>query len=148
MSAEPICRGRGRHIAHNTAHAHRIRTLRAEPAWPGLFTKIIQGTIPSCKVARGETWYAFLDINPRRAGHTLVVPIEEKQRIVDLSPASRVGLLEGIADVQRRLSTVFGTKDFQVSCHDGPLAGQVPSAHSRTNPDGFSCSFRSHSYTT
>ena len=46
-----------------------------------LFTKIINGDIPSSKVAVGEKFYAFLDINPRRAGHTLVVPKEEKQRI-------------------------------------------------------------------
>ena len=90
-----------------------------------LFTKIIQGAIPSSKVAAGETWYAFLDINPRRAGHTLVVPMEEKQRIADLSLASRAGLMEGVAEAQRRLSKVFDTTDFTVVVHDGPLAGQV-----------------------
>mmetsp|Transcript_19735 Transcript_19735/g.51933 ORF Transcript_19735/g.51933 Transcript_19735/m.51933 type:complete len:143 (+) Transcript_19735:20-448(+) len=95
-----------------------------------IFTKIIQGTIPSSKVAKGETWYAFLDINPRRPGHTLVIPIEEKQRIADLTPASRAGLLDGIVEAQRRLTAVFGTVDFQVSCHDGPMAGQeVPHVH-------------------
>ena len=37
---------------------------------PTLFTKIIRGEIPSSKVAEGDLWYAFLDIYPRRAGHT------------------------------------------------------------------------------
>ena len=44
---------------------------------PTLFTKIIRGEIPSSKVAEGEEWFAFLDINPPRPGHTLVVPKEK-----------------------------------------------------------------------
>ena len=109
-----------------------------------LFTKIIRKEIPSCKVAGGATWYAFLDINPRRPGHTLVVPIEEKQRLGDLSAESRAGIMEGVADVQKRLGAVFETQDFTVIVHDGPLAGQeVPHVHvhvlPRTAGDGGVC---------
>ena len=109
-----------------------------------LFTKIIRKEIPSCKVAGGELWYAFLDINPRRAGHTLVVPVEEKQRLADLSPASRDAVFAGVAEAQRRLSKVFGTTDFTIVVHDGPLAGQeVPHVHvhvlPRTPGDGGLC---------
>ena len=39
-----------------------------------LFTRIIKGEIPSYKVAENEYCYAFLDINPLKKGHTLVVP--------------------------------------------------------------------------
>ncbi len=39
-----------------------------------IFTKIIQGAIPSYKVAEDDRFYAFLDINPLAAGHTLVIP--------------------------------------------------------------------------
>lgn len=106
-----------------------------------LFTKIIKGEIPSSKVAEGDTWYAFLDINPRREGHTLVVPKEEKMRIAELSPEMRAGLMEGVAESQRRLTAVFSAVDFQVSVHDGPTAGQeVPHVHvhviPRTDGDG------------
>ena len=41
---------------------------------PTIFTKIIKGEIPSYKVAESEDFYAFLDISPLAAGHTLVVP--------------------------------------------------------------------------
>ena len=85
-----------------------------------LFTKIIRGEIPSSKVAEGESWYAFLDIFPRRTGHTLVVPKEQAQRIADLSPSSLNGLMEGVVEVQRRLTAEFGTQDFSVGVHDGP----------------------------
>lgn len=39
-----------------------------------LFTRIINGEIPSYKVAEDEKHYAFLDINPLQKGHTLVIP--------------------------------------------------------------------------
>jgi histidine triad (HIT) family protein len=100
-----------------------------------LFTKIIKGDIPSSKVAEGDGWYAFLDINPRRPGHTLVVPKEEKQRIAELTPASRAAIMEGVAEAQRKLTAVFNTVDFQVSVHDGPTAGQeVPHVHIHVIP--------------
>ena len=109
-----------------------------------LFTKIIKKEIPSSPVARGDNWYAFLDIQPRRAGHTLVVPVEEKQRLAELSPESRAGLMEGVAEAQKRLGAVFGTTDFTVVVHDGPKAGQeVPHVHvhvmPRTDGDGGVC---------
>ena len=39
-----------------------------------IFSMIINGQIPSYKVAENEKFYAFLDINPLQKGHTLVVP--------------------------------------------------------------------------
>jgi histidine triad (HIT) family protein len=39
-----------------------------------IFSKIINGEIPSYKLAENEKFYAFLDINPLQKGHTLVVP--------------------------------------------------------------------------
>ncbi|MEC8927321.1 MAG: HIT family protein [Candidatus Thermoplasmatota archaeon] len=105
---------------------------------PTLFTKIIRGEIPSSKVAEGDLWYAFLDIYPRRAGHTLVVPKEQAQHISDLSSESRQALMDGVVEVQRRLTAEFGTRDFSVGIHDGPIAGQeVPHVHIHVCPRTF-----------
>lgn len=49
-----------------------------------IFTKIIQGEIPSYKIAEDDHFYAFLDINPVAIGHTLVIPKEEIDYIFDL----------------------------------------------------------------
>jgi len=49
-----------------------------------IFTKIIRGEIPCYKIAEDENYFAFLDINPLREGHTLVVPKEETDRFFDL----------------------------------------------------------------
>jgi histidine triad (HIT) family protein len=42
-----------------------------------IFTKIIKGEIPCYKIAEDDNYFAFLDINPLKAGHTLVVPKKE-----------------------------------------------------------------------
>lgn len=39
-----------------------------------IFTRIAKGEIPSYKCAESEDFYAFLDISPLAAGHTLVIP--------------------------------------------------------------------------
>jgi histidine triad (HIT) family protein len=57
-----------------------------------IFTKIINGEIPSYKVAEDENFYAFLDINPLAKGHTLVVPKKEVNYIFDLDDQTYSGL--------------------------------------------------------
>ena len=42
-----------------------------------IFTKIINREIPGYIVAEDDQYIAFLDINPLKEGHTLVVPKEE-----------------------------------------------------------------------
>ena len=49
-----------------------------------IFTKIINGDIPSYKVAETSTHIAFLDIRPSAEGHTLVVPKKEIDYFFDL----------------------------------------------------------------
>jgi len=39
-----------------------------------IFTRIINGEIPSYKVAEDENYYAFLDIHPLAEGHTWLFP--------------------------------------------------------------------------
>ncbi|MEO7314194.1 MAG: HIT family protein [Ginsengibacter sp.] len=49
-----------------------------------IFTKIINGEIPSYKIAENEKFYAFLDINPLVEGHTLVIPKIEVDKFFDM----------------------------------------------------------------
>lgn len=50
-----------------------------------IFSKIAAGEIPSYKCAENARFYAFLDINPVKKGHTLVVPRKEVDYIFDMS---------------------------------------------------------------
>ena len=60
---------------------------------PTLFTKIINGEIPCYKIAEDERYFAFLDINPLKAGHTLVVPKQEIDYFFDLDDDLLAGLI-------------------------------------------------------
>ena len=50
-----------------------------------IFTKIVEGVIPSYKIAENDKFYAFLDINPLAKGHTLVIPKKETDYIFDVA---------------------------------------------------------------
>lgn len=58
-----------------------------------IFTKIINGEIPCHKIAENERYFAFLDINPLKEGHTLVVPKKEVDYFFDLDDDLLAGLM-------------------------------------------------------
>ena len=100
-----------------------------------IFDRILENSIPSHKVAEGEMWYAFLDIFPRREGHTLVIPKQSVQHLSQLTEEMRSALFDGVVTVQGLLSNHFETDDFTVCIHDGALAGQeVPHVHVHVIP--------------
>ena len=49
-----------------------------------IFTHIVNGEIPSYKIAESSDVYAFLDINPLAKGHTLVIPKQEVDYVFDV----------------------------------------------------------------
>ncbi|MBR1802083.1 HIT family protein [Candidatus Saccharibacteria bacterium] len=61
---------------------------------PTVFTKIINGEIPSYKIYEDEICYAFLDNNPETLGHTLVVPKIEVDKIYDLDEETYLHLFK------------------------------------------------------
>jgi histidine triad (HIT) family protein len=49
-----------------------------------IFSKIINGDIPSYKIAESDKFVALLDIEPLVTGHVLVVPKVEVDKIFDV----------------------------------------------------------------
>lgn len=49
-----------------------------------IFTKIVNGEIPSHKIYEDDKFFAFLDINPMAKGHTLLIPKAEVDYIFDI----------------------------------------------------------------
>lgn len=92
---------------------------------PSLFTKIIQGTIPSHKIYEDELTLAFLDIHPVQPGHVLVIPKSQVEFVWDLSDADYRAVMNTAKLVARRLREVL----------DVPYVGErivgtdVPHAH-------------------
>ena len=58
-----------------------------------IFSKIINGEIPCYKIAEDDNYFAFLDIRPLNAGHTLVVTKREVDYIFDLQDNELQGLI-------------------------------------------------------
>ncbi|MGC1390593.1 MAG: HIT family protein [Bacteroidales bacterium] len=58
-----------------------------------IFTRIINGEIPCYKIAEDNNYFAFLDINPLRRGHTLVVSKKETDYIFDLDDVYLAGMM-------------------------------------------------------
>ncbi len=78
-----------------------------------LFTRIINGEIPSYKVAEDEKYYAFLDINPLVKGHTLVIPKlpePEADYIFDLNDETLSGLMLFAKKVAKGIKEATGCK--------------------------------------
>ncbi|MBI9032896.1 MAG: HIT family protein [Bacteroidales bacterium] len=57
-----------------------------------IFTKIVNGDIPSYKIAEDNDYYAFLDIKPLAKGHTLVIPKKETDYLFDIASDEYEGL--------------------------------------------------------
>jgi len=70
-----------------------------------IFTKIINGEIPSYKIAEDEYHFAFLDINPIAEGHTLVVPKKEIDYFFDLSEPR----LQSIMSFSKKIANAIDT---------------------------------------
>ena len=75
-----------------------------------IFTKIIQGEIPCYKVAEDDHFIAFLDINPLRKGHTLVVPKEEVDYLFALPEETLQRMLPFARRVARAIEAVVPCK--------------------------------------
>ncbi len=90
-----------------------------------IFTKIVQGEIPSYKVAENEKFYAFLDINPLSKGHTLVIPKQEIDYVFDLEDDLLAALHVFAKKVAKAIEKVIECKRVGVAVY----GLDVPHAH-------------------
>ena len=95
-----------------------------------IFTKIIQGEIPCYKVAEDDHFIAFLDINPLRKGHTLVVPKEEVDYLFALPEETLQRMLPFARRVARAIEAVVPCKRIALAV----LGMEVPHAHMHLVP--------------
>lgn len=75
-----------------------------------IFSRIIAGEIPSHRIHEDEHTYAFLDINPRAEGHTLVVPKREVDYLFDLPEEDYSALWAACSVVARALKAATGCR--------------------------------------
>ncbi len=90
-----------------------------------IFSKIVNGEIPSYKIAEDENYYSFLDINPLAKGHTLVVPKKEIDYIFDIEDDLLGGMMVFSKKVARAIDSVMDCKRVGIAV----LGLEVPHAH-------------------
>jgi histidine triad (HIT) family protein len=74
-----------------------------------IFTRIINGEIPSHKIFEDAYTFAFLDIHPVTPGHTLVIPKKQVRFVWDLEDEDYRALMETARQVAHQLRTVLGS---------------------------------------
>lgn len=90
-----------------------------------IFSRIAAGEIPSYKVAEDERFYAFLDINPVKKGHTLVIPKQEVDYILDLEDEEYAALHLFAKRVARAIEQAYPCRKVGMTV----MGLEVPHAH-------------------
>jgi len=90
-----------------------------------IFTKIVNGDIPSYKIAENDKFYAFLDIFPLQPGHTLVVPKQEIDKFFELTPALLSEILVFAQPIAKAIEQAFDCKRVGIAA----IGLEVPHAH-------------------
>jgi len=92
---------------------------------PTIFSKIIDGQIPCYKVAENHEFLAFLDINPNSIGHTLCIPKNEIDDILDLDELTFKNLMMFSRKVAKSIKKVIECKKVSISV----IGLEVPHVH-------------------
>lgn len=90
-----------------------------------IFSKIIAGEIPAFKVAENDHFLAFLDINPLRMGHTLVIPKQEIDYFFDIAPENMSKMMAFTSDVAEAIKLAYPCKKVGMTV----IGLEVPHAH-------------------
>jgi histidine triad (HIT) family protein len=95
-----------------------------------IFTKIINGEIPSYKIAENEQFIAFLDVFPLVKGHVLVVPKIEVDKIFDLPAEYLSSMLTFAQPIAKAIEKTMDCK----RCGISVVGLEVPHAHMHLLP--------------
>lgn len=75
-----------------------------------IFTRIIKGDIPCHKIYEDEHVIAFLDIQPKQPGHTLVIPKKQIDLLWDLEDDDYQYLWSVAKKIARHMGDVLGRR--------------------------------------
>lgn len=90
-----------------------------------VFTKIVNGELPSHKVAEDDQFLAFLDITPLREGHVLVIPKREVDYIFDIEDQLLAEMMVFAKSVAKKLKAAIPCNRIGVTV----IGLEVPHAH-------------------
>jgi histidine triad (HIT) family protein len=90
-----------------------------------IFARILRGELPCHKVYEDEHALAFLDIMPRAAGHTLVLPKAPARNLLDVESSDLAHVMQVTQKIARAAVTVFGAEGITIQQFNESAGGQV-----------------------
>jgi len=90
-----------------------------------IFCNLVAGAIPSVKVMETPRVLAFLDLAPVNYGHTLVIPKEHHESLLDLPDELWTEMGRVSRQVARALQKALYARGFNVGMNNFEAAGQV-----------------------
>ena len=89
-----------------------------------IFSKIIDGEIPSFKVYENDYVYAFLDISQVSKGHTLLIPKKASPNIYETDPETMKHIAEALPIVANAIKKAFNPDGLNIIQNNGEFADQ------------------------
>ncbi len=100
-----------------------------------IFARILRGELPKVAVYEDDLTLAFMDIMPSVEGHTLVIPKEPAESILDLSSEGAAALIKATQKVARAVKRGLDAPGIMLVQLNGAAAGQsVPHIHFHVLP--------------
>ena len=95
-----------------------------------VFCKIVKGKIPSAKVYEDDKILAFLDIGPVNKGHTLVIPKQHYETMLDLPDKLLKEMIIAVKKMVQAIKEGVNADGVNLLMSNYKAAGQVvPHAH-------------------
>ncbi|EGQ2814474.1 HIT family protein [Staphylococcus pseudintermedius] len=89
-----------------------------------IFSKIIDGDIPSFKVYENDYVYAFLDISQVSKGHTLLIPKTPSPNIYETDAETMKHIGEALPIVANAIKKTFNPDGLNIIQNNGEYASQ------------------------
>jgi histidine triad (HIT) family protein len=90
-----------------------------------IFAKILRGELPCYKVYEDGRAFAFLDIMPRAAGHTLVLPKAPARNILDVAPDDLAHVVKVAQRIAKAGVKAFDADGVTIQQFNEAAGGQV-----------------------
>ena len=90
-----------------------------------LFCKIIKGEIPSKKIYEDKDVVAFLDIAPLADGHTVIIPVNHYENLLDFPENEMEKFFSVVKQLSGTLKSKLNADGFNILQNNYKAAGQI-----------------------
>jgi histidine triad (HIT) family protein len=90
-----------------------------------VFAQILRGESPAFRVYEDDYSLAFMDVMPQVDGHTLVIPKDPAENLLDVDPVILGANIQAVQTVAAAVKQAFASPGIMIAQLNGPAAGQT-----------------------